>query len=290
MTLCALELFSGLGGWRLALGDRGRVAAAYDINPHANATYAANHGVRPLARELATLPAAQLAAWGADTWLMSPPCQPYCRMGRLRGLEDPRSAAFLHLMDLFDVLPPRHLLLENVPGFLDSDAHRLLSDRLRRHGLQAVVISLCPTRFGIPNQRPRLYVAASHRALAVPPLPTAPPMPLGPYLDPEEDSGLYLDAALVARHGPGLDLVGPGDTRSACFIGGYGQRLVGAGSFLRTPRGIRRFSPAEIARLMGLPGDFHFPDGVSRLQQYKLLGNGLSIPVAAWVAAHLVPD
>jgi site-specific DNA-cytosine methylase len=93
-----LELFSGLGGWRCALGDRGGVVAAYDVSEAANATYALNHGEVPEARELATVPLAELAATGADTWLMSPPCQPFCRMGNHQGLEDRRSLAFLHLM------------------------------------------------------------------------------------------------------------------------------------------------------------------------------------------------
>ncbi len=98
MPLRVLELFSGLGGWRYALEGRGTVAAAYDLSPAANAAYALNHGERPLARELATLAPEALLAHGADTWAMSPPCQPFCRMGRQKGLEDPRSRAFLHLL------------------------------------------------------------------------------------------------------------------------------------------------------------------------------------------------
>jgi site-specific DNA-cytosine methylase len=84
-----------------------------------------------------------------------------------------------------------------------------------------------------------------------------------------------------------MDFVIAEDRRSTCFIGGYGQRFVGSGSFLATARGVRRFSPAEIARIMGLPDSFRFPEQVSLEQRYKLLGNGLSIPVARWVVAQL---
>ena len=77
------------------------------------------------------------------------------------------------------------------------------------------------------------------------------------------------------------------DTRSACFIGGYGRRFVGSGSFLKTERGVRRFSPAEVARLLGLPEGFRFPEALPLEARYRLLGNGLSIPVAAWVLDHL---
>lgn len=282
-----LELFSGLGGWRFALGDRGRVAAAYDVNESANATYALNHGEAPKARELATIPLADLAAAGADTWLLSPPCQPFCRMGNHHGLEDRRSRAFRHLMDLFDQAPPERLVLENVTGFLGSDAHALLAERLRAHGLRQLDLQACPSRFGLPNQRPRAFVVAARRSLAPRPLPDLPARLLADFLDQEENASLYLAPEVLDRHRHGMDFVTPEDRRSTCFIGGYGQRFVGSGSFLRTERGVRRFSPSEVARLLGLPDGFRFPEAVPLEARYKLLGNSLSIPVAAWALDHL---
>ena len=65
---------------------------------------------------------------------------------------------------------------------------------------------------------------------------------------------------------------------------------MGSGSFLRTARGIRRFSPAEVARLLGLPARFQFPAGLGLEQRYRLLGNGLSQPVARWVVQQLAED
>jgi len=282
-----LELFSGLGGWRAALGDRGEVVAAYDISPAANATYALNHGARPLVRELATVPAEQLLAHDADAWFMSPPCQPFCSMGHRQDLEDRRPRALLGLMEIFRKAPPRHLVLENVEGFLGSGAHTLLCERIAEAGLRRLDLRLCPTAFGIPNQRPRVFIVASREALAARVPPALPPGPLAAFLDAEEDTAPYLDAATLAKHGPGLDLVRPEDRRSTCFIGGYGQRFVASGSFLQTERGVRRFSPGEIGRLMGLPAGFRFPPEVLLEQRYKLLGNGLSIPVARWVLGCL---
>jgi site-specific DNA-cytosine methylase len=283
-----LELFSGLGGWRYALAGRGEVAAAYDISDHANATYRFNHGQAPLARELARVPASEFRALGADTWLMSPPCQPFCRMGKGQGLEDRRSQAFLHLLDLMAEAPPERLALENVAGFLDSPAHHLLEERLASLGFHRVVYQLCPTRFGVPNQRPRVFLLAARRPLAPRPVPDLPPGPVADYLDAEEDPALYLDAGVLDRHLPGLDLVTAEARRTACFIGGYGQRYVGSGSFLRTARGVRRFSPSEVARLMGLPPGFRFQENLGLEQRYKLLGNSLSLPVARWALDRLL--
>ena len=92
-----LEFFSGLGGWRCALRDRGSIVAAYDVSEAANATYALNHGYEPRARELATLPPKELAGLGADTWFLSSHLgEPFCRMGNHQGLADLRSRAFRH--------------------------------------------------------------------------------------------------------------------------------------------------------------------------------------------------
>jgi DNA (cytosine-5)-methyltransferase 1/tRNA (cytosine38-C5)-methyltransferase len=284
--LRVLELFSGLGGWRYALGALGEVVAAYDIHPGANATYALNHGHRPLDRNLATLPLTALAEHRADTWMMSPPCQPFCRMGNRSDLQDPRSAPFLRLMEVLDAAPPDHLVLENVLGFFNTRAHDLLLEKLERHGFHRLEHAVCSSRFGLPNLRPRAYLVASRRPLRTLALPDLPAPVLAGFLDAEEDETLYLGEEQL-RHIPGLDLVRPEDSRSSCFIGGYGQRFLGSGSFLVTPRGIRRFSPREMARLLGYPSSFRFPDGLSLMQRYKLLGNGLSLPVARWVVGHL---
>jgi site-specific DNA-cytosine methylase len=280
MPLSVLEFFCGLGGWRYALGERGRVVAAWDVDEAARATYEANHRERPRARELATLPAEDLAGLGADTWLMSPPCQPFCRMGNRQGLADRRSRAFLRLMELFEAAPPEHLALENVEGFAGSDAHDLLLRHLRRHAFHWREERLCPTRLGVPNRRPRLFVVASRRPLAAAAPADVEPEPLARFLDERPEAELELAPGTFERHFPGLDLVTPEDRRSACFIAGYGQRLVGSGSFLRSARGARRFSPGEIARLLGLPEDFRFPEDLPLERRYRLLGNSLSIPAA----------
>ena len=78
---------------------RAVVIAAFDINDIANAVYEHNFAHRPLAIDVCSLTVAQLDAWMADIWLMSPPCQPYTRRGLQRQSADVRSAGFLCLID-----------------------------------------------------------------------------------------------------------------------------------------------------------------------------------------------
>ena len=266
----------------------GRVVSAFDISEIANSVYKLNFGDSPSARELATIPMREISALAANTWLMSPPCQPFCRMGENRDLKDARAAAFVHLMDLLIEIRPERLVLENVEGFLEADGFTLLAQRLSDTGLKWRCFNLCPTQFGVPNRRPRVYVAASANGVKDGALPSIEPYPMVDYLDSCEDESLYLSAETIARHGPGLDLVTPESRRSACFIGGYGKRFVGGGSFLKTQNGVRRFSPKEISRLLGYPPDFRFPHEIPLNKQYKLLGNGLNLVVAEWVLNQLI--
>jgi site-specific DNA-cytosine methylase len=287
LDIRVVEFFSGLGGWRYALGGLGRVISAFDISEVANRVYRHNFGEMPQTRELATIPTKEIKRLEANTWLMSPPCQPFCRMGRGLGLEDPRSAAFLRLMDLLAEARPERLVMENVEGFIESDAFDLLVRRLSAIGLKWRCFRFCPTQFGIPNRRPRVFIAACVQEIQDEPTPSVAPCEISDYLDAVEDESLYLPPETLARHGLGMDIVLPESCRSACFIGGYGKRLVGSGSFLKTPKGVRRFSPRELRRLFGYPQEFSFPLDMPLIKQYQLLGNGLNLVVAKWAVERV---
>jgi DNA (cytosine-5)-methyltransferase 1/tRNA (cytosine38-C5)-methyltransferase len=279
----AIEFFSGIGGWRYALKGRGQTVSALDISEIANGVYKHNFGDSPITREIATISAGEIIAMNANMWLMSPPCQPFCRMGKGLGLEDARSAGFLRLMDLIVGIRPKTMILENVEGFLESAAFELLSKCLDGLDYGWYCFKLCPTQFGIPNRRPRIFVAASLLGIQNETPPTIGPQPVGNYLDAAEDESLYLSEGAILRHGLGMDIVDAESRRSACFIGGYGKRFVGSGSFLKTEKGVRRFSPPEISRLMGYPPGFGFPSGMPINKKYQMLGNGLNLVVAEWV-------
>ena len=103
----------------------GSVVCAFDWDQAASRVYSANYGphiVRQI--DISTLQASDLVPFQADTWLLSPSCQPYTTLNPLaKGSADPRAKSFLHLVE--DVLPvlvsqgnhPNYLLIENVAGF-----------------------------------------------------------------------------------------------------------------------------------------------------------------------------
>lgn len=282
----ALELFSGIGGFAEA-ADGDRIVGAVDHDRRAGTVYAARfpgHRLEP--KNLAAVKPAWLGAFGADLWWMSPPCAPHSVRGHRRDLDDPRSAALRNVLRAIREVRPAAVLLENVPGFAGSDAEDEVLEALTAAGLTSIVTrEICPTLLGIPGVRRRYYLAASVRPLSIGEPPRA-EAPLRAYLGPD-DPDLAVPGDVLARFRSAMHVVDPADDRAvaACFTRAYGRSPVYAGSYLRAdafPGGVRAFSPAEIARLHG-HASTEALEALPRRDGWKLVGNGLSVPVVRWV-------
>ncbi len=265
---------------------------ALDVNPIALDVYRHNFDHPVQARLLDHLPIAELAAFDADLWWLSPPCQPYTRRGLQRDDEDPRAKTLLRLLTAIETLQPRLLALENVPGFDGSRTHARLRLILEAAGYDLREQLLCPTQLGIPNRRQRFYLIASRTRLA-------PAMALEPrrrslsgFVDHslDDDPRLHVDADLLRRYEGALHLVEAQDPDAVtnCFTSAYGRSPVRSGSYLRLPEGrVRRFAPSEIVRLLGFSDTFRWPDQVSLANAWRLAGNSLSVDAVRVVLGQL---
>ncbi|XP_070842443.1 tRNA (cytosine(38)-C(5))-methyltransferase isoform X2 [Chaetodon trifascialis] len=94
--------------------------------------------------------------------LMSPPCQPFTRIGLQGDIADLRTKSFLYILDLFPRLCrlPRFILLENVKGFEKSSTRDHLVKTLKECGYTFQEIMVSPTSVGIPNSRLRYFLIA----------------------------------------------------------------------------------------------------------------------------------
>lgn len=288
-----------MGGFAAVARERGiAVTGAFDQDADARATYAHNFGWQPSGRtldalDLDTLPPAAL-------WWLSPPCTPFTRRGAQRDACDPRAMAFCRLIGAaarrgLSGGSPRFMVVENVTGFLGSEVHRRLKEQWTAAGYSLRETVLCPTQFGIPMKRPRVFLAASSEG-GMPPLePPGPPpvvQPLAAFLDPgaAHDPALRVPAASLERYGPSLNVIDPATpgTCAICFTSGYGRSWKAAGSFLPCPDGgLRRFSPGEILRLLGFSSGFEFPESVSLIRRWHLAGNSLSLQCVRHVLGNL---
>jgi len=284
-----LELFSGIGGWTAASQGLLEVAAAWDLSPAANSTYAYNWGRAPEPLNLAGIKAKDILRHGEAGWLMSPPCQPYTFKGDQRDVDDPRAEPLLRLIRLLPEVMPPFLLLENVPPFGRSRSRRRMVRSLTSLGYHLQESEICPTELGIPNLRRRYYLVARRTPLPEPPPLPRPGRPLAEYLDKEPDPALTVDRDAVRRFERGMDFVTPGSPRTACFGSSYGRAMKRAGSFLDEGTRVRRFSPEEMLRLLHFPSSFAFPADLPLRARSKLAGNSVNVAVlrhlVRWVLA-----
>lgn len=286
----AIELFAGIGGFACAWPECGQVTAI-DIDAQAREVYQRHWPHRYLVREIGSLSADSLDALGGNLWWLSPPCQPYSRRGRQRDIDDPRSAPLLHLIALLPQLRPRAIALENVAGFAQSRARALLEETLTALGYQVETRELCPTELGWPNRRPRFYLLASLDE--VQPWHALPrySVRLADLLRGAEvdRAACQVSPDVVQRFGSAMDRVDLEDPEAvtACFGSSYGKSILHAGSYVAAQDHWRRFSPAEVARLLGFPPSFSIPTEYGYRRAWKLLGNSLSIPVVRYVLSHL---
>ncbi|XP_029979542.1 tRNA (cytosine(38)-C(5))-methyltransferase-like [Sphaeramia orbicularis] len=122
-NLRVLELYSGIGGMHFALKESGipaHVVAAVDINTTANQVYKHNFPDTPLwNKTIEGIPLDDFNKLSFDMILMSPPCQPFTRIGLKGDVVDLRTKSFLYILDLLPRFSrlPRYILLENVKGF-----------------------------------------------------------------------------------------------------------------------------------------------------------------------------
>lgn len=293
-----LDLYAGIGGLSAALDGAATIVAALDLNRRALAVHRRNFVHPARTRNLLGLSAEELSGFRADLWWLSPPCQPFTRRGLGRDEDDSRAASLLLLIDRIEELRPRYLALENVPGFQSSRCHARLVGTLQAAGYGVHEGCLCPTELGLPNRRRRYYLVAARDADLAGWSPPAGAVrrrgTLRPYLDPAPARGpdprLTVDPDLPRRYEGALDVVRPDEPGAvtACFTAAYGRSPVRSGSYLEQEDGsLRRFSPAEILRLLGFPATYRLPPDLPPEKAWPLVGNSLSVPAVRRVLAAI---
>ncbi|XP_014447558.1 tRNA (cytosine(38)-C(5))-methyltransferase isoform X2 [Tupaia chinensis] len=164
--LRVLELYSGIGGMHHALREScipAQVVAAIDVNTVANEVYKYNFPhTQLLAKTIEGITLEEFDRLSFDMILMSPPCQPFTRIGLQGDMTDPRTNSFLYILDILPRLQklPKYILLENVKGFEVSSSRDLLIQTIENCGFQYQEFLLSPTSLGIPNSRLRYFLIA----------------------------------------------------------------------------------------------------------------------------------
>lgn len=193
--LTFVDLFAGCGGLTLGLIDAGwRGLFGIENQPDAFLSYSANFleghrhrldwprwlekrawDIKDLlashARELRSI------RGSVDLVCGGPPCQGFSFSGR-RNPRDPRNQLFRRYVDFVDLVRPRFLLIENVPGFGVAHGEKARKERGVRNGPTSFAQKLhdllepdyhldhcllMASRFGVPQMRDRYFVIGVRR-------------------------------------------------------------------------------------------------------------------------------
>src|SRR5260370_1268107 len=157
-----IDLFAGLGGFHLALGELGHSCVfASEINETLRRLYEINFGM-PCAGDIRQIAAQDIPPH--DILCAGFPCQPWSKAGNQSGLRHPELGdLYLHILRVIAYRHPKYLILENVPNLEhhgNGRSWQTLRGLLEDEGYDVDIESISPHYYGIPQIRNRIYIFA----------------------------------------------------------------------------------------------------------------------------------
>lgn len=159
----AIELFGCSGGMAEGFRRAGiAFAHVFDWDPDACASYTANIGHKPVQMDVRDLVRMAAAGWSpgpVELLVADPPCTPWSKAGKRRGLDDERDM-LRETCELIRHLRPAHFLIGNVPGLDEGPGLKALRSTigsLARHGYCIDSARLDAAAYGVPQHRLRPF-------------------------------------------------------------------------------------------------------------------------------------
>lgn len=304
-----VDLFSGIGGIRLALEDiGGECVFSSEWDPHCRETYRFNFGDTPHGDIQRVsdddIPASSLLAAGF-------PCQPFSSIGKRRGFaHETQGNLFFRILDILEHFkvdrrrPVDAVLLENVEGLttLRHDGVRVIDsvlELLSELGYNVEYRVLDAADFGVPQHRRRVYITGvyakkfGHGSVIDWNFPKFSPADIGPHLEVDvKDYSIsrHLQKVYMYKADDGrpqrINPQSKGPVKTLVSTYHKIQRLTG--TFVEDgPTELRLLTRNECRAIMGFPSDFQIPEWVSRTQMYRQFGNSVTPPVVRAIAEKL---
>lgn len=278
-----IDLFAGIGGFHLAFQDYARCVFASEKDRYARITYRSNLAIlsENFNDDITNIAPADIP--DHDILCGGFPCQAFSISGQQDGLSDPRGQLIFNVFDILRTKQPQAFLLENVKNLLHHNfglTYQFIKNELIKCGYFVTEKILNTCEYGNVPQPVKLTVSIQD------------------LLDDEVLERHYFNHhkflmenvpmdGLIYQYRRSRELrankkgLCPTLTAS-CGTGGFN------GPIIRTPAGVRRLTPAECLRFQGFPPSFRFPAAVSMMQQYRQVGNTVSVPVVKAIAAQMI--
>lgn len=305
-----IDLFAGLGGFRLALESLGAECVysnEWDIS--AQKVYYENFGDIPEGDitkvDEATIPDHDILCAGF-------PCQAFSISGKQRGFEDSRGTLFFDVARIVKAKKPKIVFMENVKNFATHDSGKTLDvvkrtmEELGYTFNQRVLNSV---DYGVPQKRERLYMVCFRDDIVTKSF----TFPKAINLTKHLEDFLLEDTSLTEHLFVNRTDTYYNDTKDDVYSnksirlgivnkGGQGERIYstkgiaitlsayGGGVFAKTGGYLvngkpRRLHPRECARLMGYPDSYKISKKAN--QAYQQFGNSVVIDVLQYIGIEM---
>lgn len=294
-----IDLFAGIGGFRLALqACGGKCVFSSEWDSFAKQTYFVNYGEVPFGDitkiNPSIIPDFDILAGGF-------PCQPFSSIGKREGFNhQTQGTLFFYIADIIKKKQPKAFLLENVPGLLNNEKGEtyktilnILGEELKYKVYTAVLNS---ADFGVPQERKRLYIVGFRNNLNVETyeFPKGSPERVGIGQFVEKNAlgpsiSKHLQKSYIFKKNDGhpeiIDADSDFPVKTLCASYHKIQRITG--TFVRGGEtGLRLLTENECKAIMGYPKEFKMP--VSRTQMYHQFGNSVAVPVVNKIAESII--
>lgn len=162
-----IDLFAGIGGFRVALEKRGHQCVfSSEIDRHAREAYVANFGEEP-GGDITQIKSEDIPEH--DVLCAGFPCQAFSLSGKMLGMGDERGRLFFEIVRIARHHRPKVLLLENVKNIVSLDKGRVLGEirrNLDKAGYALNHYVLNASQFSIPQKRERVYFIGLRKDLS----------------------------------------------------------------------------------------------------------------------------
>jgi DNA (cytosine-5)-methyltransferase 1 len=307
--LTFIDLFAGIGGFRIALERNGAECVfSSEWDKEAQKTYSENFGEIPKG-DITKIKESEVPKH--DILCAGFPCQAFSISGKQKGFKDTRGTLFFDIARIAKYHQPKVLFLENVKNLAkhyNGNTLRIILKTLEEIGYDPYYKILIASDYGVPQARERIYIIAFRRDLGVRyfyfPKETYKEIYVKDILEDEEKTKEFVlkreDIQFWTRdETPRLKPIQIGQINK----GGQGERIYsinghaitlsayGGGAAGKTGAyfvngKVRKLSPRECARVQGFPEEFKIHP--NRFEAYKQFGNSVSVPIIDLICQQIL--
>ena len=305
-----IDLFCGLGGFRLALEKKKcKCVFSSDIDEAVSKVYENNFGEYP-SGDITKIDAKDIPDF--DILCGGFPCQSFSIAGKRLGFEDTRGTMFFEVARILRERQPKAFILENVKGLTNHDKGKTLDvilNTLKELGYDYVYKVLNSSNYGIPQSRERWYCVGVRKDLNIklniddifPPE----QLLLYSYDDVIDSNNTYKDYIISETCKKNIDsYIDKVKDKTSKYTLAYEIRpsrcqfrANGISPCLTAKMGTggnnvpvvvelnRKLTEKECLKLMGYPDSYKIGTGA---QAYKQIGNSVIVPILEYISKQLV--